>query len=319
MFNFVLQKIRPIARSIKYSRLLKRAAKDSTNNVEELSPPVSFVVGCGRSGTTIMGKLLAVHPEVLYLFEPYHIWKVVCPQTDMIQLYTKDGSETHCILGDGLIGDNEIQRFNACMQGELQRSDNQSKKIIEKTPINAMRIPMLKKVSPQSPILHLVRDGIDVVRSINILASSNTYQLSGKGDWNQWWGRSHCKWKALLADAKENQWFADEVDQLETDIEVGALEWLVSLSEINTNKDALGDALLEVRYDKLTSEPNIQLATICAHFGIQPEGQWMADSCAKLDSARKNKGNPVLLPPKMCEAFNAFQELYGFEGRAVTK
>jgi hypothetical protein len=318
MFNQMLQKIRPLARSIKYGRLLKRAAKDSVKDAEELSPPVAFVIGCGRSGTTIMGKLLAAHPEVLYLFEPYHIWKVICPQTDMIQLYTKDGSETHCILGNEQIGTLETKRFNACMQSELKRSGAKHKRVIEKTPINAMRIPLLKKISPNSPFLHVVRDGIDVVRSIDRLASSNSYQLSGKGDWNQWWGKNHCKWTSLITDAKNNLWFADEVDQLTTNVEVGALEWLVSLSEVNAHRNSLGNALLEVHYDKLTHNPNEQLTTICSHFGIKPEDLWLEESTKKLDSERKNKGNPVVLPPKMCAAFNAFQDQYGFEGRAIT-
>jgi len=85
-----------------------------------------------------------------------------------------------------------------------------------------MRIPMLNSFSPPSPILHLVRNGIDVVRSIDRLAGINTYPLGGKGDWNQWWGRDNCKWTALSNDAISAGWFADEVPLIDTNQQMGA-------------------------------------------------------------------------------------------------
>ena len=318
MFHSILQKIRPLARSIKYGRLLRRAQSDAkTTQVPELNPPVSFIFGCGRSGTTILGQLLSAHDEVLYLFEPYHIWRAVVPATDMIQLYGAYDSGTHCLMGDEFITDVEVQKFNACVQGDLKRSGNPQLSVIEKTPINAMRISMLNAISPHSPMLHLVRDGIDVVRSIERLSSTNSYQLSGKGDWNQWWGRNHCKWKSLSADATAKGLFQDEIHLLRTDVQMGALEWLASLIEVNAYKEQLGGKLLEVCYNNLTKKPKEELSTICTHFGINPKDSWLEYCCEQLDSARKNQGDDVALPPQMCKAFNEYQEQYGFEGRAV--
>lgn len=320
MFTKVLQVIRPIARSIKYGRLLRRAEQDAQQkNVPSLQKPVSFIFGCGRSGTTILGKLLAAHPKVCYLFEPYHTWRAILPASDMIQLYGESAHGTHCILGKDSISETQIQRFNACMQRELSRSGNTSLSLIEKTPINVMRIPMLKALSPTSPMLHLVRNGIDVVRSIDRLASTNTYQMSGKGEWNQWWGRDHCKWKALSSDSITKGYFSDEIEQLTTNQEKGALEWLVSLKEINANRERIEDQLIEVTYKDLTSKSEAVLARICAHFTIDLDGDWLQESCSALDEARKNEGDTLLLPPKMCSAFNEFQDQYGFEGHAVEK
>ena len=265
MIDKVLQTIRPIARSIKYGRLLRRAQKDAQKEkIPALQNPVSFIFGCGRSGTTILGKLLADHPKICYLFEPYHTWRAILPSTDMILLYGETEIGSHCILSNDCITKNEIQRFNACMQSELKRSGDTSFTLIEKTPINAMRISMLSELSPRSPMLHLVRNGIDVVRSIDRLASTNTYQMSGKGDWNQWWGRDLCKWKSLATDSIANDYFSDEIAQLSTNLEMGALEWLVSLSETNKYLELLGDRLIEVRYSDLTSNSEDQLASICS-------------------------------------------------------
>lgn len=318
MFKVILNSIRPVARSIKYGRLLHRAKNDAKKQSNaEHTPPVAFILGCGRSGTTILGKLLKENSEVLYLFEPYHLWKTVCSQTDMVQLYSKEGSKTHCILG-AADDHSASKRFNACIQGEIRRSKKLSPCVIEKTPINAMRLPFLHSLSPHSKVLHIVRNGIDVVRSIERLSSANSYQMSGKGNWNQWWGRDHCKWHSLVADAKTNGWFADEVEQLSSNIEMGALEWLVSLKEIEKHRQLFGDNLIEIRYDQLTQNPNAELTRLCTHFGIQPAVSWLNYCSEHLDSARKNAGKMIVLPIKMCEAFNAFQEQYGFEGRATT-
>jgi len=318
MINSILQKILPLARTIKYGRLLRRAQSDAkTMHAPELNPPISFIFGCGRSGTTILGKLFAAHDEVLYLFEPYHIWRAVVPATDMIQLYGSYESGTHCLMGDEFITETEVQKFKACIQGELKRSGNPQLSVIEKTPINAMRISMLNAISPHSPMLHLVRNGIDVVRSIERLSSTNTYQISGKGDWNQWWGRDNCKWKALAADATANGMFSDEIQLLNTDVQKGALEWLVSLKEVNAHKEKLGDALLQVCYNNLTQNPREQITAISNHFGINPKDSWLEYCCEQLDFPRKNQGDVVALPQQMCKAFNEFQEQYGFEGRAV--
>jgi hypothetical protein len=47
-----------------------------------LERPV-FIIGCGRSGTTILGATLAQHQLVTYLNEPCHLWFSAYPETDI--------------------------------------------------------------------------------------------------------------------------------------------------------------------------------------------------------------------------------------------
>ena len=203
------------------------------------------------------------------------------------------------------------------MHAELRRCGSNSKRLLEKTPINAMRIPMLNALSPSSPILHLVRNGIDVVRSIERLSKTNTYQLGGSGQWNQWWGRDNCKWEALANDARAQGWFKNEIDLLQSNAQMGALEWVISLQEINVQRTKLGNRLLEVSYKNLTKEPKTQLQMICEHFALEPTPEWLDLCCNQLDSERKNSGKPIALPPKLCAAFNNLQNQYGFDDVAI--
>ncbi|MCH7727960.1 MAG: sulfotransferase [Planctomycetes bacterium] len=47
---------------------------DHTSPVGQTQPNLAFVTGCGRSGTTILGNLLAQHPDIRYLNDRFSLW-----------------------------------------------------------------------------------------------------------------------------------------------------------------------------------------------------------------------------------------------------
>ena len=42
-----------------------------------------FIIGCGRSGTTILGKTLSKHPDIKYLNERRDLWHRAYPEFDI--------------------------------------------------------------------------------------------------------------------------------------------------------------------------------------------------------------------------------------------
>ena len=44
-----------------------------------LIPRPVFLLGCARSGTSILGEALATHPEIAYLFEASFLWNAISP------------------------------------------------------------------------------------------------------------------------------------------------------------------------------------------------------------------------------------------------
>ena len=50
--------------------------------VNRISRPV-FIIGCGRSGTTILGETLSRHSKVTYLNERRDLWFSAYPETDI--------------------------------------------------------------------------------------------------------------------------------------------------------------------------------------------------------------------------------------------
>src|SRR5579862_8991822 len=47
----------------------------------------AYLIGCGRSGTTVCGDALKSHPDIQYFFEPYHLWSTIDPVSDVLNLF----------------------------------------------------------------------------------------------------------------------------------------------------------------------------------------------------------------------------------------
>ena len=37
---------------------------------------IALIIGCARSGTSILGELVSAHPDVKYIFEAHPIWEL---------------------------------------------------------------------------------------------------------------------------------------------------------------------------------------------------------------------------------------------------
>ena len=112
---------------------------------------------------------------------------------------------------------------------------------------------------------------------------------------------------------------ADELDQLITNRQRGAYEWLLTLRQVEKYRTILGQRLLEVKYGELTMQTVCVLERIANHFDLKPDSEWLANSSKKIrPKLGKNKFfEPLILPPNICEEFNDYQKKYGFLNRAI--
>jgi hypothetical protein len=305
---------KPLGRALKYTVLKRLAERRAGYAIESANTglPAAFVIGCGRSGTTILGEVLDQHPAVYYFFEPYHLWATIDPISDVTNLYGV-GACKFIMDQDDCTAESR-RRFSLLFQEPGMRAG--AELVVEKTPFNACRIGYLESIKPQSRFIHIVRDGIDVARSISRLSTDDSYKIAGKPGRSRWWGRNECKWDALSTDGMDAGYFPDEVSQLRDYQAKGAYEWLVSLAEVDRWRDHLGDRLLEITYDELTATPRRTMAEICDFLGISKQQAWLEECVRKIDQTRHNGGETLVLPPGMCEEFNQRQISYGFKGRA---
>jgi len=112
---------------------------------------VTLVVGCARSGTSILGELIASHPEVIYVFEAVTVWE------------------------RGGMGENESHRLTAAhatpditrqIRGWAETTGREALMLVEKSPRNILRVPYVLEIFPDAKIIHIVRDGRDVACSM---------------------------------------------------------------------------------------------------------------------------------------------------------
>jgi hypothetical protein len=119
------------------------------------------VLGCGRSGTTWLERMLLAAPDAggvdgaeSFLFKVCHpLWAAldrtapVCSQEQLVVAQ---------------------RRFcDAVLEESLALSHPGARVFVEKTPLHSLIVPELAAVYPRAHYVHLVRDGRDVARSMS--------------------------------------------------------------------------------------------------------------------------------------------------------
>ncbi|MGA3067874.1 MAG: sulfotransferase, partial [Tepidisphaeraceae bacterium] len=140
---------------------------------ENQLPQAAFLIGCGRSGTTVVGDVINRHPQVSYFFEPYHLWATIDPTIDVLNLYYT-GSARFLLDAEHFTPDAK-RRFNRLIMEPGIAAGKTL--VVEKTPFNACRVGYLDQLRPGCKYVHLLRDGVDVARSIDRLSRDQTYRI----------------------------------------------------------------------------------------------------------------------------------------------
>jgi len=301
--------IKPLARTLGYQRQVTMPRLRAMRPAAAGTPtPMIFVIGCGRSGTTLLGRMIGAHPDTSYLFEPYNVWAAISPLTDASQIFSR--GEHHCLLDESNVTAESRRKFERLM------SRPQGITLVEKSPFNTWRIGYLKTLAPSAKFVHIIRDGTDVAWSIEKCAKGE-FKLAFRPKLNPWWGVDYAKWHALTEDGKKANYYAPEVDDLHTDVQRGAYEWLVSQLEVQAWRERLGSSMVEVKYQDLTTNPAGAIRSISEAVGLSCPNDWLLEVTAWINPSTSSHGEPLVLPKQMCDGFNRLQASYKFDGRAI--
>jgi hypothetical protein len=200
-----------------------------------------FIVGCGRSGTTILRLMLNQHsmiaiPEETWYFPrllqmlpaliKHDDWKAKVANKifELNTIHFPDISKSQ--LMEALIGiqRNDYASIISCLNRSFAASEG---KIIwgDKTPGYVLSLATIKKIFPNARVIHMIRDGRDVVESL----------LKN--------------WKV----GPQTNDFKKTVEYWKKHVTVGIKEGPLYF----------GENYIEVRYEELVSEPNRVLNEIC--------------------------------------------------------
>jgi CelD/BcsL family acetyltransferase involved in cellulose biosynthesis len=308
----VPEHLRPLAWTPYYAALGTRAriiARVRLKSALDVRAPI-FIIGCGRSGTSLLGKLFAAHPAFSYSDEPHDRWAATEPATDFLQLYSH--GEHHCLLDASSVTATARRRFKRLMSASAGLTR------VEKSSINALRIGYLNALAPEARFVHIVRDGVDVAHSIERIAAV-TKKLPLRPPLNEWWGVGNVKWTTLERDGRAGGYYPDEVGLLTTDAQRGAYEWLLSLSEVQAWRACLGSRFCELRYQDLVDNPSETLRAVMDSLHLPCPDGWMEQAAALVIPASRRHGETITLPGQMCADFNSLQAGFQFSGRAIAE
>lgn len=302
--------IKPVLRSTKFLALRVKAKLLTMLFSGGSEFEIAFLVGCGRSGTTILGQILSSNPRVSYLNEPYHFWAEINPETDVTGLFGRRTAKYFMSADD--VSPLARKKFAALFGG----TSSKSQLMVEKTPHNACRVGFLQQLNARAKYVNIVRNGLLVVRSIKVAAEENEYRLLHKPKYNPWWGDDGARWENLIAGCP-SEYCSDEISVLHSNSQRAAFEWLVNVREFELRSAELGDNQLTITYQELTESSERTLAEVCDFLSVEYKDSWLEDQKARLRPERSvDKASRLDLPPSLCDMFNNAQEKYGFEGRA---
>lgn len=153
-----------------------------------LRNPPTFIVCCPRSGSTWLRLMLNDHPEIACGNETF-VFTEWAGLDNLIASY--HGRRGHVGLGGYVSEESFYSHVRAFVNGifnEYLLSERKSF-LVEKSTRHALFLPTIKMVYPDAKLIHLVRDGRDVVVSLRSAAQS----------WNPSWpkdiGRCASMWK----------------------------------------------------------------------------------------------------------------------------
>jgi len=215
------------------------------STAESSTSPYVFVVGCPRSGTTLLQRMLDAHPMLAVAndthFIPQAVDKVrtgdenqLTPERiEFVRSYKRfsrlgiDGDAVDRAAGTA----KTYPEFVSALYSEMAQVHGKPL-AGEKTPDYVRRIPLLHRLFPDARFVHIIRDGRDVALS----ALQWAHDQKGPGRFELW---------------------------KEQPLAVCALWWAWQVGSGHDEGVRIGSRhYLEVRYEDLTAEPEQQLQRI---------------------------------------------------------
>lgn len=214
---------------------------------QEFSPV--FIIGCGRSGTTILGDTLSKHPKIKYLNERRDLWHKAYPEFDIWNKDTKD-PKLYVDEKDVILKKNNILHHLFFRKQVLGNADI----LLEKMPINNFRLKFLKESFPDAKYIYLTRNGLEVSKSIEGIIQKKNW-FTGE------------KYELLKKYISDNRIIYKA--NISSDLGKGMLEWKLSIDESDCFfKKENKETFTHLSYQDLINNPFQVISDIFDFLGL---------------------------------------------------
>ena len=202
-----------------------------------------FLIGCARSGTTILGTTLGRHKSITYLNERKDLWHAAYPNFDV---WSGKAALPKLIVKNT---DNDNKKTELLRELLFKEQVvHKGKVVLEKFPINSFRLDFIDCVFPNARYIYLHRNGLEVAKSIERICNNG-----------KWYGKESVKWDLLKKELTE----LNLPERQFSYFEKGLLEWRLSLDYSESFFSKIDkQRYYSLSYQTLTENPSLQLENI---------------------------------------------------------
>ena len=277
----------------------------------ELKPPI-ILFGNFRSGTTMLQKVIATHPDVVPLYEPVGLWLYADPGRNHDEFDERDATD-------------KVKRYirNKFLKYQQQ---NGNRIIVEKTPHNILRIPYVRAIFPEAHFLYIVRNPLSFVSSVELkwqrpagskrivrrVKSTPVTQLHHylTRFINQQWNNRILRRKYLSIWGPRYKGIQEDLKS-EDLMTVIARQWARASSKAESDLAAFEEGrVLRIKYEDFVEDPLSDLERICAHCSLEMTAHMAATVKEMVKTDRKLKwqrfapNELARIIPELCDEMN---------------
>lgn len=263
-----------------------------------------FILGTGRSGTTILGIVLSMHRDVGFMNEPKALWAGLHSGEDLIGSYNRNQARYRLVADEA---SPEIVRGAHRIYGGYLRLGG-VRRIVDKYPEMVFRTDFLRAIFPDARFLFLSRGGSATCGSIRNWSERLGTEVGDET--HDWWGADDRKWRLLVDQiVPEHADLAAHADKMATLDHQGraAVEWIVAMREgllIAANDP---ERTLHVPYEALCSNPR-RWAERLEEFLELPNDKVFEDYAENTLVSPKSQKRKLSLPDWLDRAFESTQK-----------
>jgi hypothetical protein len=262
-------------------------------------PQFIFIIGCPRSGTTMLQVLLSSHPLVastveLTLFDRYigpwlKTWRM-----EVANIRDKDWQQGLPMLWSEAEFDEFIREFLGRAYRKLLDRFPSATHVLDKHPGYSMHIEAIKRYLPRARFIHMIRDGRDVACSLRAAVDTMGFGIEHAGAAGR-------MWENMVRAAREAKRF--EGDYLELRYEdvlargVECYGRVLEFCGLPADEKWIRETVEANRFDKMkerqaTADPNVKVST--HHYRRGKSGNWQSE-LSPADRYAFDRGGGALL------------------------
>lgn len=282
----------------------------------ELKPPI-ILFGNTRSGTTIVQKVIATHPEVVDWYEPNALW-----------LYA-DPARIHDEFDESDATDKVVQHIRKRFLKYQRKNGNRI--VVEKNPKNILRIPYVRTIFPDAKFLYVIRDPFSFISSAElkwqrpiggkgIVRYIHDMSISQLHHWvrryiNQQYDKRILRKKYLSIWGPRYKGIQEDLQSHDL-LTVIARQWSIPSKKAEEAMTSFENGrILRLKYEDFVDDPVAEFERICSHCGLEMSNEMVKATREMVKSDRKHKwqrfdpGDLARILPEISEEM----ERHGYE------